>query len=414
VRAALAGLTGRGRLFALVGLVGMVAGLVAGERDLLRVGVLLAALPLVAALAVARSRYRLSCGRRVDPARVAVGDPVAVRLALENVSRVPTGVLLAEDRVPFALGAPARFVLDRVASRGSCLVPYTLTPAARGRYSIGPLTLRLRDPFGMCELARSFTAVTPLVVTPAVAALPPAALGGEWSGTGSARAHAVAAAGEDDVGVREYHRGDERRRVHWPATARYGSLMVRREEQAWEARAWVVLDTRTRAHAGTGLGGSFETAVSAAASVGVYLAAAGFTVGLLTEGGDSVGTSAGPDGAAGLLDGLAEVQASQGADFSGAGRALRRSGDGLTVVVAGRLGAGDAAQVARLRPGTGSAVAVLLDVASYAPAADADPPTGAAALLASTGWRVVALDAGATLADRWVAAGTRAPRVAAR
>ena len=60
-----------------------------------------------------------------------------------------------------------------------------------------------------------------------------------------------------------YRDGDELRRVHWRSTARHGELMVRREEQRWRNRAVLLLDTRARAHSGTGAGSSFEFAVSA-------------------------------------------------------------------------------------------------------------------------------------------------------
>ncbi len=52
--------------------------------------------------------------------------------------------------------------------------------------------------------------------------------------------------------MREYRLGDDLRRVHWASTARTGDLMVRREEQPWQSRATVLLDTRRMAHAGIG------------------------------------------------------------------------------------------------------------------------------------------------------------------
>ncbi|MEE1805149.1 DUF58 domain-containing protein, partial [Streptomyces sp. BE133] len=45
---------------------------------------------------------------------------------------------------------------------------------------------------------------------------------------------------------------DDLRRVHWRSTARYGELMVRREEQPQRARCTVLLDTRRIAYQGTG------------------------------------------------------------------------------------------------------------------------------------------------------------------
>ena len=73
--------------------------------------------------------------------------------------------------------------------------------------------------------------------------------------------------GQDDALVREYRQGDDVRRIHWRSTARWGDLMVRREEQAWDPSASIMLDSRVGAHAGRGMHNSLEWAISAAASI---------------------------------------------------------------------------------------------------------------------------------------------------
>ena len=108
-------------------------------------------------------------------------------LRFENVSRLPTGLLLLEDRLPYVLGSRPRFMLDRVEPRGTRTVDYPVRAEVRGRYVVGPLTIRLSDPFGMCELVRSFSARDMLVVTPVVAA---AALPSPSAATGPGRATA--------------------------------------------------------------------------------------------------------------------------------------------------------------------------------------------------------------------------------
>ena len=67
LRAALGGLTTRGRCLLSAGAALGVFGLVLGQRDLLRAAVFLLVLPLVAVAVVARTRYRLSCTRSLDP-----------------------------------------------------------------------------------------------------------------------------------------------------------------------------------------------------------------------------------------------------------------------------------------------------------------------------------------------------------
>ncbi|MDQ1586054.1 MAG: hypothetical protein QOH80_1419 [Actinomycetota bacterium] len=111
---AVRGLTTRGRSFLAAGVATFFAAMVLDQHDLLRIAVLLIALPLVSAWVVARTRYRLSSQRRLLNGRVAAGRETTVTLTLENISRLPTGLLLVEDRVPYVLGSRPRFVLDRV------------------------------------------------------------------------------------------------------------------------------------------------------------------------------------------------------------------------------------------------------------------------------------------------------------
>jgi uncharacterized protein (DUF58 family) len=395
----------------------LVAAVSLATPDLLRIAVLLIALPLISAWVVARTRYRLSSSRALSSARTPAGQESSVTLRLDNISRLPTGLLLVEDRVPYVLGSRPRFVLDRIEPRGRSEVTYLVRSDVRGRYQLGPLAIRLTDPFGMCELQRSFSAKDTLVVTPAVHRLPPAQLAGEWTGSGESRARSVASAGEDDAATREYRQGDDLRRVHWRSTARLGQLMVRREEQPWQSRCTILLDSRTVAHTGEGPASSFEWAVSAAASIGVHLVRTGYHVRLLTDTGGSVSsgghenTGVGNDFEGALLDALAVVTTSSNTSCQDAATALRRGGgDGLLVVVLGSLDAEEARLFSRLRHGSTVAVAVLLDTSSWAASAARRTGydyEGAAALLRASGWRVVKAHANETIADVWPEAGRR-------
>ena len=117
-----------------------------GAGDLLRVGLLLAVLPLVCVLVLYRTRYRVAGSRRLSPARVPAGSEARVHLRMDNVSRLPTGLLMLQDRVPYVLGPRPRFVLDRVEAGGRREVSYRVRSDLRGRYPLGPLQLRLTRP----------------------------------------------------------------------------------------------------------------------------------------------------------------------------------------------------------------------------------------------------------------------------
>ncbi len=111
-------LTTRGRSFMAAGGAAVVCGLAIPEPDLVRVGALLVVLPVVSTLIARRSRYRLACARRLDPPRIPAGQPTTVTARVENVSRLRTGVLLAEDITPYTLGSRRRFVLDEIEPGG--------------------------------------------------------------------------------------------------------------------------------------------------------------------------------------------------------------------------------------------------------------------------------------------------------
>ena len=56
-------LTARGRIFLIAGVAVVLIAMAAGQRDVMRIGLLLAALPVVAAILVSRARLRMSCER---------------------------------------------------------------------------------------------------------------------------------------------------------------------------------------------------------------------------------------------------------------------------------------------------------------------------------------------------------------
>ncbi|MFI7386881.1 DUF58 domain-containing protein [Streptomyces sp. NPDC049813] len=427
LRTALAGLTTRGRSFLAAGIAATVCAYVLGQSDLLRVGLLLTVLPLVCAGVLYRTRYRVAGSRRLSPARVPAGSEARVHLRMDNVSRLPTGLLMLQDRVPYVLGPRPRFVLDRVEAGGRREVSYRVRSDLRGRYPLGPLQLRLTDPFGMCELTRSFATYDTLTVIPHVEPLPPVRLAGEATGYGDGRQRSLALAGEDDVIPRGYRYGDDLRRVHWRSTARYGELMVRREEQPQRARCTVLLDTRGPAFQGAGPDSAFEWAVSGAASVLVHMLERGFSVRLLTDSG-SAAPGEGTDGFAGvgqgsadaaglLMDTLAVVDHSDTYTLSAAYDVLRGGNEGLLVAFFGDLDEEQAAVAARMRQRSRGAIAFLLDGAGWSqgPGAPVSPQCARRLrLLQEAGWTAVAVPPGASVVSMWRQAdrertGTAAP-----
>ncbi|MFF9068615.1 DUF58 domain-containing protein [Streptomyces sp. NPDC014891] len=424
LRAALGGLTTRGRSFLAAGVAAAACAYVLGQADLLRVGLLLATLPLICVLVLHRTRYRVAASRRLTPQRVEAGSEARVQLRMENVSKLPTGLLMLQDHVPYMLGPRPRFVLDRVEAGGRREVSYRVRSDLRGRFPLGPLQLRLNDPFGMCELTRSFSAYDTLTVIPRTEALPPVKLVGEASGYGDGHQRSLALAGDDDIIPRAYRHGDDLRRVHWRSTARYGELMVRREEQPQRARCTVLLDTRRIAYQGSGPDSAFEWAVSGAASALVHMLERGYAVRLVTDTGTSV-AGEGSEGFAGaadsaesaglMLDTLAVVDHSEGGGLSRASDLLRGGDEGLLVAFVGDLDEEQAALAARMRHRAGAAVAFVLDSGTWLTGgAVAGAVEDRVRKLREAGWTALVVPPGAKLADLWQqAAGVRAESAAA-
>lgn len=276
-------LTMRGRSFLAAGITTIVGGLILVERDLVRVGVLVSVLPLLAAFYITRRRHQITVDRAVSPPSVAVHQDATVTLHM-CVGDRDSAPLLAEDRVPYALGDRPRLDVPALQAESTWAVTYPIRPEVRGQYELGPLRLRVTDPFGLVEAIEEVAGSTRLIATPPVLALPDLDLQGGQYGAGGDTARVYSTGDVSDASIREYRRGDDLRRVHWPSTARVGELMVRREEQPAQSSATVVIDNRLTSFTGT----DFEAAVTAAASVVVHLAERGYHCQLATATGLSV------------------------------------------------------------------------------------------------------------------------------
>src|SRR5699024_7021138 len=155
-------------------------------------------------------------------------------------------------------------------------------------------------------------------------------------------------------------------------------------------------------------------AVSAAASIGVHLAHAGFGLRLLTDRGQVVpapGALGGVEGAPFedmLLDTLAVLPPARGSSMREGATALRRDGDeGLLIAVLGALDHAEAEHLARLPNGRALHVALLLDVASWSGLSGSgreraeEAHAATAVLLRRGGWRVLPVGADTDLAAVW-------------
>jgi uncharacterized protein (DUF58 family) len=414
------GFTTRASCLLAAGLTAVLCGVLLGEVDLVRAGVLAAAVPFAAAIVVHRSRVRVANRRAVEPHWAQAGQSVTIHLTITNRSVLPTGPLMLEDQLPDRLIGRARFVLDSLGGHSHRTVSYRMPDLGRGRYRAGPLRVRLSDPFRMIDLVRSFTATSEFVVAPVIDALPPIEpprsddLGDRTS------SHSVGAHGADDASTREYRTGDDLRKIHWRSSARTGALMVRQEEQPWRAQTTVLLDLRAAAHAETAgqrpagvdlrVASSLEWAVSAAASIGNQAIRAGRDVGLIADNSVSATRLRYTDPVRYITE-LATVRPSNDANILPVATLVRSATrDSALVGIFGRLDPAALAMLADAHPRGRStpAFALLLDTGTWAAEIDEfvvpEPSVeceAGAVILRNAGWRVAVVRRGTSTAEAW-------------
>lgn len=401
-------LTVRGRAFAASGatLAGIGWGL--GFPDISRVGVLLLALPLAAGLLTQGRRAAIRVERHLAPNRISVDETATVTVLMENTGTGRTPLLLVEERLDHVLGDRPRFLLGPMAPGERREVQYEVRSHLRGRHTLGPLTVQLRDPFGLTSRFARVGASSEILVLPRISPLNGRRPPGDGVGMEGETPHMLALHGEDDQSIREYRDGDDLRRIHWPATARTGELMVRQEDRPARRRAVILLDPRADAHRGRGTGSSFEWAVGTAASVVAHLSGFGFAVHLIcseTVHDGQAATTTEPERA---LDILAEVSTGSGHELSELVRAAHpiTASGGLVVAVLADRDEEDIRQVASLRQPGGTGLAVVIDTASFAEPRQGHATGGARAfaeLLRTAGWSVTTATASQSAPTVWAA-----------
>ncbi len=396
--------TGRTLTLWILGVALLLVAVALGNQDLVWPGLFLLLLPLIALVSVLVRPPRFTVRRRLTPPLAEAGEPLEVLVQVTTQRPSPLTAVFAEDAPDAELGrgVPFRLAATRVGEVTE--VGYTLHPRRRGRFVLRGFAYRFTDFLGLWVHTVRSAAATPVVVRPAMTWLPGGAAQ-SYGITGETPIPQTAIAGPDDVLVREYQPRDDVRRIHWPSTARAGTLMVRREEAAWDPTAWVVLDSRAGVHPVAGkVSPSFEALVSAAASIGTRLVRDGYAVGLVDAEGASHHVAADrPDGEDSWLDPLIDVALTGAPDLLEATATLSRvGGEHLVVALLGGLDRSIADALASAAGARETRIALAL-----APTPDGQPDWDAgAALLADHGWTVRSLPGGGdALAAAWAEQG---------
>lgn len=397
-------LTIRGCCFLAAGLATVLGGVWVGERDFVRIGLLAGLLPALAWLVLRRTGRAVWVRRDLSSPQVEAGLTVHVEVKVGSTGR-RTGQLLVREEVAAALGSPHSFVLDPLEPGAVRTVSYPVRTDSRGRHLLGPLHVRVPDPIRMVDLHRTVPSTTSVLVTPRTEPLPRIPLSGRRAGSGDNRTRDLRSGASPDVTVREYRLGDDLRRVHWPTSARTGELMVRREEQEWQARCTLLLDNRRSSHRGHGAASSMETAVGTAASILRNLVSRDFEVRLVCATGNSLPRSSHRRSRAATLPEQMERLAlltTTREEQLGTDWVRESQRGGMLIAVLGDLGEKDRSFLRDLARAGDSAYAVVLDVATWDPPGPPADTTAVTASLRASGWKATTLERDGSLAASWL------------
>ncbi len=188
--------------------------------------------------------------RRTAGTHSQVGQMVEERFLVENTGFLPKLwlELLDHSELP---GHRASFVLSAIGRNGRGTRTVRTMSLRRGRFRLGPVTVRTGDPFGLFIFERQLPLEKYMVVYPRTVPLPYfQPLLGELTGgeVVRRRTHYVTT---NVSGIRDYVPGDSFNRIHWRSTARTGRLVVKEFELDPISDIWLVLDMERSVHVGT-------------------------------------------------------------------------------------------------------------------------------------------------------------------
>jgi uncharacterized protein (DUF58 family) len=257
-------MTARGRAVLALGILCWIVAIVFGSPALYPVA---AGLVLVVPLALAWVRITLRqprVARRWRHENLLELDNVTIELVLEREPGVPLPSVVAHEQVG-RLGEEE--VELRARGHGRYSGSYRLRDVPRGRHPFAPVRLSIGDPFGLAETALVLEEQQALMVYPRLVEIERLFFDGGAGPEHGRRLLLRRPVGFDLHSVRDYQQGESLRRVHWPSTARRGSLMVKELEDSPRDEVAVLLDGDPAAVAGSPPDSSFDVAVRVAGSI---------------------------------------------------------------------------------------------------------------------------------------------------
>lgn len=212
--------------------------------------------------------------RRIVPERVMAGEPASVELILRNNKRLLSAwVVLMQDQVTSSREQlRAEVLIQRVPPGAERSTRYRIRLMRRGKYRLGPLTLRTRFPLGLVERGLHVATTDSVIVYPRIGRMTHSWLRRMQYAADLVPQMSPRSGPFDDEfhTLREYRHGDDPRAIHWRTSARRSELMVREFRESRDQRLVVLLDPWLPARPDDDNRDRAELAYSLAASICVH------------------------------------------------------------------------------------------------------------------------------------------------
>ncbi len=227
------------------------------------------------------------------------GERVDLTLEVRNEKFLPLSWLRVEDPWPLAIGpenedqlapshVPDKGLLTNVFNLRwfeRARRRYSLVLRKRGVYKVGPARLQSGDVFGIYEKSIEEDKVEYLTVFPEMAKLDRLDLSAQDPFGDHRSRRRIFEDPNQPIGVRAYHPEDGFRRVHWPATARTGSLQVKVYQPTSAQVSMICLNASTFERHWEGYYPALlERLISVAARLIYYYVGESHQVGLISNG----------------------------------------------------------------------------------------------------------------------------------
>ncbi len=185
------------------------------------------------------SLQRLGFSRSLSLDRVRAGEWVSEEFTLTNHALLPK--LWVECRDHSSLPGYRAGRVVTLGSRGESRWVIEAQCRERGRFRLGPVSIRSGDPLGLFQMEKLLPVTHELIVYPVALDVSGVPLPAANMSGGRATNRNMAIAAHTISGLREYAPGDPLNQISWTATARRGQMMVKEFDPDPTSDLWVLV-----------------------------------------------------------------------------------------------------------------------------------------------------------------------------